>query len=343
MKRAVVICPGRGTYNKSELGYLAQNFPDAGLLAQFDAQRSDLGQESLVSLDSAERFSLAKHTRGDNASALIFASSLGDFQRIDPSAIEIVAVTGNSMGWYTALACAGAVGPEDGFRIANTMGMLMQQNLVGGQLVYPFMDADWQRSPARLEELNGIVQDIAAREDCELFPSIHLGGMLVLAGNEAGLRAFEETVETVQDRYPMRLGNHAAFHTPLLAHVAREGRDTLPCSLLCDPQLPMIDGRGHIWWPHCSDLPSLYDYTLRTQVIVTYDFTRAIAVAAREFAPDLFIVAGPGNTLGGAVAQSLICADWQGLDKKSSFSERQAGPSPILVSMGLADQRNAVV
>ena len=33
MKSAVVICPGRGTYNKSELGYLSRHFPDAALLA----------------------------------------------------------------------------------------------------------------------------------------------------------------------------------------------------------------------------------------------------------------------------------------------------------------------
>ena len=126
MKRAVVICPGRGTYNKSELGYLARHFPDAERLRAFDAQRAQMEQESLAALDQAQKFSLAKHTRGDNASALIFASSLGDFLSIDRSEIDIVAVTGNSMGWYTTLACAGATNAQDGFRIANTMGMLMQ-------------------------------------------------------------------------------------------------------------------------------------------------------------------------------------------------------------------------
>ena len=39
MKTAVIICPGRGTYNKPELGYLSRHFPDAGLLAEFDAFR----------------------------------------------------------------------------------------------------------------------------------------------------------------------------------------------------------------------------------------------------------------------------------------------------------------
>jgi len=39
-------------------------------------------------------------------------------------------------------------------------------------------------------------------------------------------------------------------------------------------------------------------------VVEPYDFTAAIRSAAREFAPDYFIVPGPGTTLGGAVAQA---------------------------------------
>jgi [acyl-carrier-protein] S-malonyltransferase len=45
MKSAVVICPGRGTYNKAELGYLGRHFPDSDLLARFDAARVAHGQE----------------------------------------------------------------------------------------------------------------------------------------------------------------------------------------------------------------------------------------------------------------------------------------------------------
>ena len=35
MTKAVVVCPGRGTYNKTELGYLQRHFPDSALLAEF--------------------------------------------------------------------------------------------------------------------------------------------------------------------------------------------------------------------------------------------------------------------------------------------------------------------
>lgn len=340
-RTAVVICPGRGTYNAAELGYLGRHFPDAALLARFDAIRRAAGQESLAALDGADRFTLARHSRGDNASGLIYAATLGDFLSLDREGVDVVAVTGNSMGWYSALACAGAVTAEAGFTIANTMGSLMQAALIGGQTVYPWMDEDWIPRPVRKAALLALVADIAARRDHALALSIDLGGLLVLAGNEAGLKAFESSVDPVQGRFPMRLGNHAAFHTALQAPVAVQGRAALPAELFAQPDLPLIDGRGAVWWPGATDRTSLRDYTLGHQVTETYDFTAAIRTAAQEFAPDLFIVTGPGTTLGGAVAQSLILARGRGMASKTDFQKTQAD-QPLLVAMGMSEQRGQV-
>lgn len=340
MMRAVVICPGRGTYTKAELGYLARHHADkADLIAGFDRRRAALGQETLSALDGAARYSVATHTRGDNASALIYACTLADFRTL--AGVEVVAVTGNSMGWYSALTCAGALSAEAGFEVVNTMGTLMQEHLIGGQLIYPFTDDEWADDPARKAELLALVADIGARADHVLGLSIDLGGMLVLAGNEAGLAAFEAAVPPVQGRFPMRLANHAAFHTALQAPVAEAGRARLGADLFDQPGLPLIDGRGAIWWPGATDRDALHDYTLGHQVTESYDFTHAIRTAAREFAPDLFIVTGPGTTLGGAVAQSLILCQWRGMQSKTDFQQRQTA-APLLVSMGMDDQRRRV-
>lgn len=341
-KTAVVICPGRGTYNAGEIGYLARHFPDPALLDRFDRLRADAGQESLGALDGADRFSHGRHGRGDNASALIFAASFGDFLSIDRDGIDIVAVTGNSMGWYSALACAGAVSPEAGFTIANTMGNLMQAALIGGQLVYPWIDEDWVPRLARKAALLALVADIAARRDHVLALSIDLGGLLVLAGNEAGLRAFEAAVDPVQGRFPMRLANHAAFHTALQVPVAERAGVALPANMLGQPRLPLIDGRGAIWWPHATDPDRLHAYTLNHQVTQPYGFTDAIRTAAHEFAPDLFIVTGPGTTLGGSVAQSLILANWRGMGSRADF-QRLQGERAILIAMGMAEQRDLAI
>ena len=337
--RAVVICPGRGTYTKTELGVLSRHFHDRALLARFDARRAALGLESLTALDGAASYSVARHTRGDNASALIYAATLADFRAL--RGVEVVAVTGNSMGWYSALACGGALDPEGGFEVVNTMGTLMQEALIGGQIIHPFVEEDWRPNPARKAALLALVAEIAARPGHVLGLSIDLGGMLVLAGNAAGLAAFEAAVPPEQGRFPMRLANHAAFHTPMQEPVAERGRKALPEALFGQPRLPLIDGRGAIWWPGATDPESLRAYTLGHQVVEPYDFTHAVAVAAREFAPDLFVVLGPGTTLGGAVAQSLIVAGWENMGSKQDF-RRVQDRSGLLVSMGMAEQRAIV-
>lgn len=337
-RTAVVICPGRGTYNRAELGYLARHHADkAALFARFDALRAEAGQEAITALDGAAEFSAARHTRGDIASPLIFAASLADAMSVQGD-IEIVAVTGNSMGWYIAATVAGALSPENGFRVCNTMGTLMQERLIGGQLIYPFVGEDWRDNPARKAELLAVVDDINAKANHSLALSIDLGGMLVLAGDEAGLAAFEASQPRLQNRFPMRLPNHAAFHTALQAPVAEEGRKRLGASLFGQPALPLIDGRGSIWWPQASDAAALRGYTLGRQVVEPYDFTRAIKTAAREFAPDHFIITGPGEALGGAVAQSLILANWKGMASKADFQALQE-KSSLLISMGREDQR----
>lgn len=340
-KTALLVCPGRGTYNKPELGYLARHHSgQKDMLAIMEAERTRFGQSSLASLDDAARYSIATHTRGDNASLLIHACAMGDFAAINRDAFDIVAVTGNSMGWYIALACAAAVSMEKGAQIVNTMGTYMQEALIGGQMVYPLVDDAWQEVPGRREDVLAILDDINRDGGSLVDVSIELGGMLVLAGNEAGLADLSQRLQPI-DRFPMLLQNHAAFHTHLQTPVSERGLATFAPSDFTVPHMPMIDGRGEVWCTNIPDPERLHRYTFGHQVTETYDFTHAISVGMREFAPDSIILLGPGTTLGGAVAQSLINTGWQGLRSKNDFQKRQEN-DPILLAMGREDQRPLV-
>ncbi|MEM9318258.1 MAG: ACP S-malonyltransferase [Pseudomonadota bacterium] len=341
-KTAVIICPGRGTYNKDELGYLGRHHGNrARQLAEFDAYRQSQGQPTLSALDAADRFSAARHTSGDNASPLIYAASLFDAQAVADD-YDVLAVTGNSMGWYSALAVAGAMSAAAGLQIVNTMGTLMQERMIGGQTLYPFVDDNWVPKPGLRDQLLALVAKISARPDHALDISIHLGGMLVVAGDEAGLTAFEDAVAPQGGRYPMRLPGHAAFHTGLQGPVSEAGKARLAVDLFENAKLPLIDGRGAVWQPGTYTATELWDYTIGHQVLETYDFTGAVQVAAHSFAPDVFIITGPGTTLGGAVAQSLLACDWDAISTKDAFLARQA-EAPLILSMGREDQRASVV
>jgi malonyl CoA-acyl carrier protein transacylase len=335
---ALVICPGRGTYGKAELGYLKRLHGDKSeLIETVDRLRSERGQPTISELDGADRFSVATHTRGDIASPLIFTASYADFLAVDRSRYEIAAVTGNSMGWYTTLACAGAVSLEHGFRIVDAMGENSQAGEPGGQVLLSLVDEDWREVAGLREATLALVDRIEG-----LYVSIELGGMLVLAGTEAGLAALLAEAPPTPSREPLRLVNHGPFHSPLMRASSERALADLPAGWFAAPDGPMIDGRGHIWRPFASDPETLRRYTFVTQILETYDFTRAVQVAVREHAPDRIILLGPGDTLGGAIAQALIAIEWRGLRSKTDFQEMQASAAPVLLAMGREDQRALV-
>ncbi|MBA6399625.1 ACP S-malonyltransferase [Colwellia sp. BRX10-4] len=342
-QRVVIICPGRGTYNKEELGYLQRFHSDkTEIVSLIDDFRDSQGQMKVSELDGMENYSMPTHTAGENASALIYACALSDYQAINKDEFDIVAVTGNSMGWYIALAVAGALKPKQAIKLINTMGSMMTKGVIGGQMIYPIINDEWNIEREQEHQVMQWLAQANQQRDCEVYVSINLGGYIVFGGNKAGLKALEALLPVVQDRYPMNLFNHAAFHTPLLSDVSKRAVELLPAQLFNAPEIPLIDGLGKVWQPYSCDVEQLHNYTLKTQVVEPYNFSKAIEVAIKEFAPDKLIILGPGATLGGAVAQSLISHHWLNLQSKANFIAQQK-ENPFILAMGLLEQRKKVI
>lgn len=341
-KRAVVICPGRGSYTKETLGYIRQyGAHEREFIADIDARRADLGEPTITELDGATSFSPQLHTRGENASPLIYACSYIDFQSINREKYEIVAIAGNSMGWYLTLAFGGALDWAGAFSVINTMGGMMKKEILGGQVIYPIVDENWRRSPQKIASVEQAIFKAREKSGSDIHMSIYLGGFVVLGGEQAGINALLKELPAYEN-YPFQLINHAAFHTPILRPVAEKAFRELEPTLFKKPEIPLIDGRGCIWQPYSTNTDDLYHYTLGHQVVEPYDFTASISVALKEFAPDALILLGPGSSLGGAIGQTLVSNNWFGIDSKAKFMERQ-GSDPFLLAMGRADQRTQVV
>lgn len=325
---ALVVAPGRGSYGKAELGSLARARVD---LSAYDAIRTAAGKPTLTALDSADRFSPSVHLAGENAAPLIYAASMADMAAIDPGKVDVVAVTGNSMGWYTALAAAGAVSRENGFRIADAMGVNSGRHGPGGQLVLSVGDDDWRPVPG----LRDAVMALADATGMRL--SIDLGGTIVLAGDEGPVKAFLAQTPVSATR----LAGHGPFHTPLMRDSSAAAMATLPADWFGHPQVPLIDGVGRIRHRWSSARDDLWRYTFEEQILAPYDFARAIRVGVREFAPDHIVLLGPGDSLGGGIAQALIGIGWLGMTSKADFLARQAA-DPFLLAMGRPDQRKLI-
>lgn len=338
-KRAVVICPGRGSYTKETLGYLRQF---GGHVREFiqdiDQRRAAVGEPTISELDNDTTFKPQVHTKGEHASSLIYACAYADFMAINRDKYDIVAIAGNSMGWYLTLAFGGSLDWASGFQVINTMGSMMKEEIIGGQVIYPICDENWLPSKERMAAVEKAIAAVRAREGAEVYISIYLGGFIVLGANKIGTAALLKELPQVEN-YPFQLINHAAFHTPLLQQTSARAFEILPSTLFQKPQIPLIDGRGCIWQPYSTNIEALYDYTLGHQVVEPYDFTHSISVALKEFAPDALILLGPGSSLGGSIGQTLIQNDWKFIKNKQQFSDLQS-KEPYLIAMGRPEQRS---
>jgi malonyl CoA-acyl carrier protein transacylase len=327
MTRAAIVCPGRGSYTEASLGSLPETH---AWVRQAERLRAEYELPSLLALDRAPRFQAALHLRPANVSPLIYLVTMLDAAEAR-TRHEIVAVLGNSLGWYTALAVAGALSFEDGFRLVQEVA-LCQEGARGGQLIYPLVGDDWILQP---EHEASVARALEAARG-ETFRSIELGGYAVLAGTEAGLRVLEAELPAVQigrQSYPLRLSQHGPYHTPLVAGVAGEARERLAALELRPPDVTLIDGRGVRHTPWSASVAALFDYTLGEQITTPFDFTLSVRVTLREYAPELLVLPGPGNTLGGVCGQILVREGWRGIHDRAGFDRVQQGERPVLWSM----------
>ncbi|MHC4392000.1 MAG: ACP S-malonyltransferase [Planctomycetota bacterium] len=360
--RVALICPGRGSYGRDELGSLTRAGVSSGdpaaadaareaALSAIDQQRAARGEGPLIELDQAERFSPSRHLRADHASELILAGAAIDLSLVREAerrgALEVVCVCGNSLGFYLALFASGALSLPETARLIGTMGALqVERGTVGGQLIYPVADPDtWAPDPKRLGAVaSALARGLVGAADFagdsvagQRFVSIRLGGTRVLAGDKPGLEGLLAELPAIERsgrRFPLRLAGHSAFHTPLMAPMAVAARDRLSDLDLRRPVVPLIDGRGAVWSPLATDPDDLFRYTLDHQVTEPYDFTASVRVALREFAPDALVLTGPGNSLGAPVGQILVAERYRGIDGKAAFQEVQAGETPPVHALG---------
>jgi [acyl-carrier-protein] S-malonyltransferase len=340
-RAALLVCPGRGSYDRSSLGGLAGRSPAAqAIIDACDAWRADHGRPTVSALDAAPSFRSKEHVAGENASLLTFAAALADLAELDQDRYEIVGVAGNSMGFYTALAASEALPLEAAIRLVDTMGVWQEGNVVGGQLLYPLSDGIGPPDPERLALVE---REVVA---CGAAWSIRLGSYAVLGGDEAACAAIAAALPPItrgERTFPVRLPLHSAFHTPWMAPTRDRAVVALADLPFQAPAVPLIDGRGQVWRPRWADPVALRDYTLDAQVVAPYDFTTSVRTALRHTGAEVVIVLGPGNSLGAPLASVLVTEGWRGLRSREAFDAAQASDDPVLLSFGVSQQRSRLV
>jgi acyl transferase domain-containing protein len=315
---AVLLCPGRGSYTKDELGFLKRTVrpgPVADALAACDDWRRSQGRQPLSEIDGAEKFRPGLHLDGENAAELIYFGTLAHVELLRER-YDITAVAGNSLGWYTALPVSGALDATNGWRLVATMAALQKQ-VAGGQVLMTNVDEEWQPSLELLVATRAVVDALRDRGEetfCDF--SIHLGGHEVLAGTEAAVTALLTHLPKVkvgEREFPFRLAGHGPFHTKLCAATSQQAAAMLADLPLRMPRCHLIDGFGNVHSPWSADPSELLHYTTHAQVLETFDFTACVRTAMREFQPDVLLCAGPGTSLRAPVGHAVLAEGWRGM------------------------------
>lgn len=323
---AVLLCPGRGSYGRAELGCI-QRWLQPGAVAEAldhaDAARRERGQPTVRELDAAAQFRPGLHLDGENAAELIYFATLLHLQQLQ-ARYRIVAVAGNSLGWYTALPASGALEPLAGWRLVTTMAALQKQ-VPGGQILTTAVGDDWRPDATLGGAIDAALANVLARGDEHFCArSIRLGGHEVLAGTEpamAALLAELPKVKLGEREFPFRLAGHGPFHTQLCEGVAAAAAEQLADLPIAEPRVHLIDGFGNVHSPWSADPRELRDYTLQAQVLETFDFTAAVRTAIREFNPDVLLCAGPGQSLRAPVGHVVVREGFRGVrDREALFA-----------------------
>ena len=213
--RTLLICPGRGSYTKRESGYLKLNKKyNQDIIDWMDKQRVGKGLKQLKELDLMP-FKSSIHMSGENASPLIYACSISDFYSLSKKNFDFVCVIGNSMGWYTALAISGAISINNSYKIVQSMGSIMDSKGVGGQLIYPIIDDNWQIDEDFTKYITSQIKKT------KNFVSIKLGGYVVVGGEKKSIDRLSNILPK-KGVFPQIIPYHAAFHTPLLKKISNK-------------------------------------------------------------------------------------------------------------------------
>ena len=225
--------------------------------------------------------------------SVILAKSLGDEFRPDM-------VAGHSLGEFSALVAAGALGFEDGLRLVATRAQAMQKAC----------EANPSTMAAVLALPDEKVEEICATVDDTVAPAnYNCPGQVVISGTNEGIDAACALLLEAGAKRALKLKVGGAFHSPLMASAKEELTKAINEADFHTPICPVyqnVDGKPHT---DPAEIKANLIEQLTAPVRWTQDVQAMIADGATEF-----VELGPGKVLQGLVMK---------IDRKMNVSGKQ--------------------
>jgi len=267
---------------------------------QQELSRTDVAQPAILTV-SAAMLAAMKHILGDE-----------QFDRLKPAA-----AAGLSLGEYTALYAAGAMGFETAVRLVARRGELMQQAAT--------------KVPSGMVSVLGLEEDQArklasAAADGQVLTCANFNcpGQIVLSGQIEACQRAVQLAEQFGAKGAVALDVAGAFHSELMRPAAEEFAEVLAAAQIASPQVQVlsnVDAKPH-------GQPEDIRAKLLAQLTSPVRWSKCIE-AMIDDGIEQFYEIGPGRVLRGLlrrIDRNVNCTCIDGLDAIKKLSERlQAG------------------
>ena len=223
-QRVMFVFPGQGSQYRGMGSDLYQEFAAARQV--YDRANDVLGFDlrELSFADPAGEIGLTRNTQPALLTHEI--ACLRVFEELTGGRLSPALAAGHSLGEYSALVAAGALGFDDALRLVRRRGELMGEHGEGGMLALT-LDAETARP-------------LADRHYCQV-ASCNLPDQTVVGGRDADLDALAaDLAERMPRKRAIRLATEGAFHTYFMVTAARLFREDLDRAAFSAPGVGVL-------------------------------------------------------------------------------------------------------
>lgn len=303
---------GRDVYEASPAARAVFDIADAALADSFESPLSRLCFEGPE--DELRRTEIQQPAILTTSIALLRALE----EAVGP--LQPAFVGGHSLGEYTALVAAGALGFEDAVRTVNLRGRLMQEAVAEGK--------------GAMAAVMGIAPEIvadacrrAADETGQVVTPANYNSpqQTVIAGDSAGVEIACNRARELGAKKTVPLPVSAPFHCALMEPAARKLEAELDRLVFSDANPPVITNVEAEPNADASRIPGL----LREQVTAPVRFSDMIE-RMKSLGVEQFLEVGPGRVLSGLIARierRARRANFSSLAELDEVREFVAGPA----------------
>ncbi len=250
-------------------------------------------------------------TQTKNTQPAIFLHSVAISAAVGGGGVS--AVAGHSLGEYSALVHAGALGLEEGLRLVRLRGELMQsagEQCPGTMAAIVGLDRSAVEESCREASDAGVVQ-------CANFNS---PGQIVISGSVGGVRKAMEGAKARGARMVKELTVSGAFHSPLMES-ARSGLETaLKKADIRDAGVPVYANVTAEPEQIAGNIRTLLGAQLTSAVLWESTVKNMITAGIRRF-----VEVGPGKVLSGLVKRTDPSVEILGIDTAEDLVKFLAG------------------